>query len=235
MPETLIKMFADKLTAREQRESITSVAAGISGQLQLLAQSAGFCRFPSICSHQQCANCSKRCSRYYWSAHGDSVGELMARLAARLNADEFLFRMTGLLHDLDYLDFPHDLKRPIRGWKMQLEFVHPLPAALALDALDAPASMILAILAHSPHTGVPAYSILAHALRVADVWSTWKEVHPLELAPDSASYPHLAALATLFSGIQFAESTDDSPVRLDFAEKSAKTLISLKRWSNYVT
>lgn len=216
-----MRQFEQKLRARIDELDRTGGAE--IDDVAFLASVSHRCRW-SPCKRDPITNCAFRCDRSYWHRHGQAVGELMARVAQQLGTDRELYRATGALHDLDYLAFPHDVPGPTTDWNQSQAFVHPLPLALSLEALNAPADMILAILAHAPHTGVEPASLLGHALRVTDVWSTWKEGHPDEEAPDADRYPNLAALAPLFANVAFAPSQDTSTLRPAFAERSAAVL-----------
>ena len=87
--------------------------------------------------------------------HAYAVEAAMAYYAEHFNEDVELWRMTGLLHDMDYEKHP------------SLE-EHPFVGADVLRAEGYPAAMIEAILGHAPHTGTPRHTRLAKALFAVD-------------------------------------------------------------------
>ncbi len=89
-------------------------------------------------------------------AHSLLVAHLMARLAERLQADQSLWELVGLLHDLDLTTTKADLTR------------HGVLSAQWLEDVLPPAATH-AIAAHDYRTGVRDETLLARALRAADV------------------------------------------------------------------
>ena len=77
-------------------------------------------------------------------------------MAAAQGADEELWEVTGLLHDLDYERFP------------DLETGHPRHVMALLEERDAPPEMVHAIAAHASYLGVPAETPLDRALLAVD-------------------------------------------------------------------
>jgi hypothetical protein len=94
--------------------------------------------------------------------HSRIVGELMAHLARRLGMDVELWRVVGLVHDLDYFVVAGDWSR--HG----LLTTHWLAGRLPPDALTA-------IEAHDHRTGVVADGPLARALRLADALAVFDQ------------------------------------------------------------
>lgn len=88
--------------------------------------------------------------------HCLAVEAAMRALAGERGADEELWGLTGLLHDLDYERHPD----PADG--------HPRIALAELERLGAPADMLHAIAAHATYLGVPAETELDRALLGVD-------------------------------------------------------------------
>jgi putative nucleotidyltransferase with HDIG domain len=87
--------------------------------------------------------------------HAYAVEAGMARYAELFDEDPVLWRMTGLLHDLDYERYPSLEDHPFRG-------------AEVLREQGYPAELIEAVLGHAPHTGVARNSRLARTLFAVD-------------------------------------------------------------------
>lgn len=90
-------------------------------------------------------NCKSRCNYLYWYDHGQITKKLMESLAKQIDADEEVYGKTGLIHDLDYLKFPHDRKNKDK------ENQHPIPLVKKMKEKGIHPEICLAILAHSPH------------------------------------------------------------------------------------
>ncbi len=88
-------------------------------------------------------------------AHAQAVAALMVLLADLLNADPEEWYLTGLLHDIDLPETINHLEQ------------HGIVAREKLRGL-VPPEVIEAIMAHDPHTGIPATTTLAKALVFAD-------------------------------------------------------------------
>ena len=80
----------------------------------------------------------------------------MRAVARERGADEELWGVTGLLHDLDYERFP------------DLTTGHPRMAIEALEDRDADPELLHAIAAHAPYLGVAPESDMARALLAVD-------------------------------------------------------------------
>jgi putative nucleotidyltransferase with HDIG domain len=89
------------------------------------------------------------------AAHSRFVGLLMERLAVEVGADAGLWRLVGLLHDLDYFAVEGDWSR------------HGVLAAEWLQG-RLPPEALTAITAHDHRTGVESTTPLAQCLRLAD-------------------------------------------------------------------
>ena len=87
--------------------------------------------------------------------HAYAVEAGMEHYARHFGADLELWRMTGLLHDMDYERHPTPEKHPFVG------------TALLRD-LGYPDLMIEAILGHATYSGVPRTSLLAKVLFAVD-------------------------------------------------------------------
>ena len=87
--------------------------------------------------------------------HGYAVEASMAEMARQLDGDEETYRITGLLHDLDYERHPSLDEHPYVGVK-------------ALEARGVSEEIRTAILGHAPTTGTPRESELAKALFAVD-------------------------------------------------------------------
>ncbi len=88
--------------------------------------------------------------------HCLAVAASMRAMARAQGADEELWEVTGMLHDLDYERFP------------DLETGHPRHVMALLEERDAPAEMIHAIAAHASYLDVPAQTPLDRALLAVD-------------------------------------------------------------------
>lgn len=88
--------------------------------------------------------------------HCLAVAASMRAMARAQGADEELWEVTGLLHDLDYERFP------------DLETGHPRHVMALLEERGAPPEMVHAIAAHASYLGVPAQTPLDRALLAVD-------------------------------------------------------------------
>lgn len=113
------------------------------------------CRVPEHCP---AGTCIGRCSAEYWSNHDRVVASLMRRFAIELGEDPWLYYVTGAVHDLDYVRFPHDKPGSDPAYS------HPIPITRELLRIGAPPLMSLAVLEHAPHLNLPPSSPLTHAL-----------------------------------------------------------------------
>lgn len=80
----------------------------------------------------------------------------MRAMAAARGADEELWGVTGLLHDMDYERFP------------DLETGHPRMAMAELERLDYPPELIRAVASHADYLGVSRDSDLEKSLFAVD-------------------------------------------------------------------
>jgi putative nucleotidyltransferase with HDIG domain len=87
--------------------------------------------------------------------HALAVEAAMRAYARRLNEDEDLWGITGLLHDMDYERHPNMEEHPFEGVKV-------------LEEQGYPEAMREAVLGHAPYTGVPRTSQMAKALFAVD-------------------------------------------------------------------
>lgn len=87
--------------------------------------------------------------------HALAVEAAMRHYARRFGEDENDWGITGLLHDFDYEKYPQMEDHPVRG-------------AEILRAKGYPEEMVVAILGHGDHTGVPRVSRLAKVLYAVD-------------------------------------------------------------------
>lgn len=171
-----------------------------------LPPTAGFCRRPDSehCT-QDAQSCTMRCSGAYWRGHGGTVSSLMGALAGATasthgrhvpsNAWIDLHIITGHLHDLDYLAFPHDVPTP------PARPGHPFPLAAQLFLDGAPALMALAVLEHSPSVTHWPSTALSHALVACDNVATFASAQvPFEFPPDILRNlpPSLTTVVTTF-------------------------------------
>ena len=88
--------------------------------------------------------------------HCLAVAASMRAMARTQGADEELWEVTGMLHDLDYERFP------------DLETGHPRHVMALLEERDAPPEMVHAIAAHASYLEVPAETPLDRALLAVD-------------------------------------------------------------------
>ncbi|MFC1500355.1 HD domain-containing protein [Candidatus Zixiibacteriota bacterium] len=87
--------------------------------------------------------------------HALAVEAAMREYARRGGEDEELWGITGLLHDIDYEQFPNMEQHPFEG-------------ARILEEAGYPSEMIQAVLAHAPHTGEKRETSLAKTLFAVD-------------------------------------------------------------------
>lgn len=87
--------------------------------------------------------------------HGYAVEAAMAGYAQRFAQDEELWRITGLLHDMDYERHPDPEE-------------HPYVGVQTLHAQGYSPELCDAILAHAPYTGAPRDTLLAKTLFAVD-------------------------------------------------------------------
>jgi len=87
--------------------------------------------------------------------HAYAVEAGMKFYSRLFGEDEELWRMTGLLHDMDYEKHPNVEEHPYVGVKV-------------LEELGYPAEMLTAILGHADHTGIPRTTQIAHSLFAVD-------------------------------------------------------------------
>jgi putative nucleotidyltransferase with HDIG domain len=88
--------------------------------------------------------------------HCLAVEAAMRDQARRRGADEELWGLTGLLHDLDYERHP------------DLETGHPRYAMSELERLGYPAALIRGVASHADYMGVPRESEMERALAAVD-------------------------------------------------------------------
>lgn len=89
------------------------------------------------------------------AAHSRFVGLLMQQLALRLDAEPELWRIVGLVHDLDYFAVAGDWSR------------HGVVTAEWLVGI-LPEQALTAIAAHDHRTGIASKTAIAECLRLAD-------------------------------------------------------------------
>lgn len=94
--------------------------------------------------------------------HSRFVGAVMGEFARRLETDEGLWHVVGLVHDIDYFEVAGDFSR------------HGVVAAGWL-AERLPEAALTAIAAHDHRTGVMADGALADALRLADALAVFDQ------------------------------------------------------------
>ena len=87
--------------------------------------------------------------------HAYAVEAAMGFYARKFGEDESLWRMTGLLHDMDYE-------------KHQTLEEHPYVGVGVLREVGYPQEVLDAIMGHAPHTGTPRVSLLAKVLFAVD-------------------------------------------------------------------
>jgi putative nucleotidyltransferase with HDIG domain len=87
--------------------------------------------------------------------HGYAVEAAMGGYARHLGEDETLWRMTGLLHDMDYERHPSLEEHPFVGVKVMQDAGYP-------------AELTDAVLGHATHTGVSRHTLMAKTLFAVD-------------------------------------------------------------------
>ena len=79
--------------------------------------------------------------------------------ARRFGADEALWAVTGLVHDLDFERYP-DMDGPVNG--------HPRTALRLFRERSYPPELIHAVEGHAPYLGVPRTTVIDYALYASD-------------------------------------------------------------------
>ena len=111
-------------------------------------------------------SCGRRCSAVYWRKHCQDVADMMVALARVLGEPEDLWRATGLLHDLDYVRYPH------HDHAISPDRSHPVGISSQLFEKGAPPIMILALLSHAPHLQLRPETALGWAVLGCDEHAT---------------------------------------------------------------
>jgi len=191
---------------------------------KFLPESQGFCRFPNSCpSSHEPLNCAMRCNAKYWRDHNLGVARLMEIIAHHTEADVNLYRIAGLVHDLDYLRYPHDDGARRTG---RLFEIHPMVEVEELEKLGAPAELLLALMEHAPHTGCKPSGPMSHALIAADNIATFRAVGkemPLpELVPTQ--------LADELKAVPFERINDDTTTQTNRGDLGTRSLDALLRY-----
>jgi len=91
--------------------------------------------------------------------HVLAVEAAMRAYARRFGADEALWAITGLVHDLDFERYP-DMDDPING--------HPRTALRLFHERGYPPELIHAVEGHAPYLGVPRATVIDYALYASD-------------------------------------------------------------------
>jgi putative nucleotidyltransferase with HDIG domain len=91
--------------------------------------------------------------------HVLAVEAAMRAYARRFSADETLWAVTGLLHDLDFERYP-DMDDPVNG--------HPRTALRLFRERGYPSELIHAVEGHAPYLGVPRTTAIDYALYASD-------------------------------------------------------------------
>ena len=91
--------------------------------------------------------------------HVLAVEAAMRAYARRFGADEALWAVTGLVHDLDFERYP-DMDDPING--------HPRTALRLFHERGYPPELIHAVEGHAPYLGVPRATVIDYALYASD-------------------------------------------------------------------
>src|SRR5512135_431656 len=91
--------------------------------------------------------------------HALAVEASMRAYARRFNADEELWGITGLVHDLDFERYP-DMEDPVNG--------HPRSALRVFRELDYPPELMQAVAGHAPYLGIPRTTAMDYALYAVD-------------------------------------------------------------------
>jgi len=91
--------------------------------------------------------------------HALAVEAAMRAYAGRFAADEALWRVTALLHDLDFERYPN-MDDEVNG--------HPRTALRLFQERGYPAELIRAVAGHAPYLGIPRVSKMDSALYAVD-------------------------------------------------------------------
>ncbi len=133
--------------------------------------------------------------------HMLAVEAIMRALARRLNEDEELWGLVGLLHDIDYEKVGKDMT------KHGLESAKMLEGMLPQEALDA-------IKAHNELTGFQCTSALAIALKAADQVSGLIVATALVMPHKKLDEVKVKSLKRKFKQKDFARGVDRSKILL---------------------
>ena len=87
--------------------------------------------------------------------HGIAVGDAVQAYARTFGEDELVWRITGLLHDVDYEEHPTIEEHGMVGGDW-------------LAALGYPADVVTAVKAHNDYHGIPRESLLARTVYACD-------------------------------------------------------------------
>lgn len=110
--------------------------------------------------------CGRRCSAAYWRKHCAEVASSLEALAVQLGQSAELWRAAGLLHDLDYVCFPH------HDPAIASNRAHPVGISTWLFEKGAPPILVLALLSHAPHLQLRPASALGWATLACDEHAT---------------------------------------------------------------
>jgi predicted hydrolase (HD superfamily) len=112
--------------------------------------------------------------------------EALAQTRAQSSEIIEIWRVAGLLHDLDYLRAPHD------GEDRGVHESHPVPLVMTLRNLGYPPALTLSILEHSPHLDLEPSSQMSAALIACDEAATLcafgEDISTIDGVPQSVIY-----------------------------------------------
>lgn len=117
----------------------------------------------------------------YWDDHARLTMQLMTEICRRWGGNAALYGRVGLLHDVDYMAFPHDVVG--KGPR------HPVPLVRELMICRVHPIVGLAILEHAPYVGFDRRpsSRLSAALSAAEDLATLAALNPPFLGTDQLS------------------------------------------------
>lgn len=143
----------------------------------------------------------ERLSNVNLQKHTLAVEAIMRRLARRFGADEELWGLAGLLHDIDYEVTKDDPAR------------HSLVAADELAAMGLPAEVVRAVRVHNHYHGIPRETQMDKALHAADPLSGLVVAAALVSPPKRLASIDVPFIVNRFGEKSFARGADRDTIR----------------------
>jgi hypothetical protein len=140
-PKKIASDLAAELLRAAESAATISGDGGLSDEIVRRLLGA----FPPAANNPGGAARDGRGSLAYWRDHGDVTAALMERIARAWGGDILLYRRVGLIHDADYLAYPHDA--PGSGAR------HPVPLVRSMREAGVHPAICMAVLEHAPYAG----------------------------------------------------------------------------------